>query len=113
MRNFVGFLTILILLMATYNANAGVRFITDVPQNAVDTRSPNGSSSSQGGRDCRAAGYTITSCNNGKIAIGRCPYAGTYFKACCEKRYTSSKDFCLKRGKKASKDSCAGLHACE
>ena len=97
-----------------YSATAGVRFITDVPYNTIE--SVVSSSASESGQSrCAAAGYTKTvdSCSRGKIAVRPCPYNSRYFKACCEPQYKHSKEYCYKKGKTPSRHSCAGMYACE
>ncbi len=107
-------LTTLTIVCFYEEAKAGVRFITDVPQNTIhDKKSSNSYTSPK--IKCSSAGYTktIDSCGKDKVAVLPCPYNPTYYKECCAPEYKYSKNFCYKKGKKPSKKSCAGLYACE
>ncbi len=97
-----------------WKAQAGVRFITDVPQNSFLGRPPKISSSQRQLNHCLSAGYTQTkkSCGD-KVAVNPCPYNKQMFKACCDKEYSHSKEYCLKRGLQPSRRSCEGLYACQ
>ena len=113
MRRFWTFLLATAFIFAAFSAQAGVRFITDVPQNTVQGKLPSAYAKSKGKRDCQSAGYNKTSCSEDEYLVKRCPYDGRYYKACCDKEYSHSKSFCLSRGKKPSRRSCEGLYACE
>lgn len=99
-----------------FAAEAGVRFITDVPQNSVWGGRPSSSSTHTSGQSrCAAAGYTKTrdSCGRGKVPVGACPYSPKFFKDCCEPEYSHSKEYCYQKGKTPSRHSCGGMYACE
>lgn len=113
MRGFWTFLLVAIFVSGAFSAHAGVRFITDVPQNSVQGKVPSTYAKSQGKRDCQSAGYNETSCDEDEFLVKRCPYDGRYYKACCNKEYSHSKSYCTSRGKRPSRRSCEGLYACE
>lgn len=109
-------LVILIVAMVGlfFNANAGVRFITDSPQHTIRDKVDSGfggvnNSQSQ----CYSDGYEKTSCKSGDVAVRRCPYDSTYFAACCPQGHVYSKSYCTSRGMVPSRTSCEGLYACE
>lgn len=116
MRKFwLFFMALAIVAGSSFAACAGVRFITDVPQNSYYGKKGSSSSSQSGESRCAAEGYTKTqnSCGKGRYAVKPCPYNGNYYKACCDNEYSHSAQYCLSKGLKPSRHSCEGMYACE
>lgn len=115
MRKIWLFVLAAVLLTGAFRANAGVRFITDVPQNSYYGKPSSGSSvAGNNNNRCTAAGYTKTRASCGdKVAVKPCPYNKRMFKACCDREYSHSKEYCLSRGLTPSRRSCEGMYACE
>ena len=128
MRKLWTFLLVLALIGSALTARAGVRFITDVPQNTIQGKLqsvlgqldgaqgklPKVSNSERNRSRCISAGYTKTrsSCGD-KVAVRPCPHNTRMFKGCCDREYSHSKEYCLSRGLKPSRRSCEGMYACE
>lgn len=114
MRKIWLFVLAVVLLAGAFQANAGVRFITDVPQNTIQGKLPSVSNSERNKSRCYSAGYTKTRASCGdKVAVKPCPYNKRMFKACCDREYSHSKEYCLSRGLAPSRRSCEGMYACE
>ena len=112
MRILSKFLLICAFCLSTFAAQAGVRFITDVNRNSINT--PKSSHSVNISRSqCISEGYTLTSCPSGEMKVGYCPSNPKYFKECCERKYRYHKEQCRKFGLKASSKTCGGRYACE
>ena len=60
MRKLWTFLLVLALIGSALTARAGVRFITDVPQNTIQGKLPKVSNSERNRSRCISAGYTKT-----------------------------------------------------
>lgn len=61
---------------------------------------------------CRNEGYTNTSCAQGMVLRGECPYSRSYYKSCCQAEYNYTKAECTNAGMRASRNSCGGYYKC-
>lgn len=97
-------------------ALAGVQFIMDT-ENAAPADGGSYSSSRSSTFDSRTSclkeGYTITSCQDGLVLSGLCPYQDGYYSDCCEEGYVYTKQECYEMKRTPSQDTCAGLYFCE
>ena len=90
-------------------AYAGVTFLPASPS-SVGGGSANNSQTPE--VKCRNEGYTNTSCGQGMVLRGECPYSRSYYRNCCQPEYNYTREECENAGMRASRNSCGGYYKC-
>lgn len=91
-------------------ACAGVTFLPSSPSSVGGGGSNNNAQTPES--RCRNEGYTNTSCAQGMVLRGECPYSRSYYKNCCQAEYNYTKAECTNAGMRASRNSCGGYYKC-